>query len=262
MRIQTVPGPIDMNARTLLLAILATILATGGCATQPPKEPSNQGKSLSAWLEDYARTEYANEPDWTPAWTEEDRQAQARAVNAVREIGTNAIPWLLEMVSSQDAISGHRGVLGFQALGRAAKPAVPALIAMMQDPLLTHRATVCPALGAIGPAAEEAVPVLLKHSNPWAAGPTALCTVPALARIHMHPELVVPIFAELLRTNSSWGPMANPYLEALGSFGSQAQSAVPAILPFVDSKDESVRVCATNALRSIGSDRGRSSGRP
>jgi hypothetical protein len=258
MRIPTVPGPINMNARTLLRAILAAILATGGCATQRPKEPSYQGKNLSAWLEDYARTEYANEPDWTPAWTEGDRQARARAINAVREIGTNAIPWLLELVSSQD----YKGVLGFQALGPAGKPAVPALIAMMQDPLLTHRATVCPALAAIGPAAEEAVPLLLKHSNPWVAGPTALCTVQALAQIHMHPELVVPIFAELLRTNSSWGPMANPYLEALGSFGSEAKSAVPAILPFVDSKDESVRICATNALRSIGSDRTITSGRP
>jgi hypothetical protein len=258
MRIPTVPGPISMNARTLLLAILGAILATGGCATQRPKQPSYQGKSLSAWLEDYARTEYANEPDWTPAWTEEDRQARARAVNAVREIGTNAIPWLLEMVSSQD----HRGVLGFQALGPAGKPAVPALIAMMQDPLLTHRATACPALGAIGPAAEEAVPVLLKHSNVWVAGPTALWTVPALAQIHMHPELVVPVFAEILRTNSSLGPLARPYLAALGSFGSQAQLAVPAILPYVDSKDESVRVSATNALRSIDSDRGSASGRP
>jgi len=92
---------------------------------------------------------------------------------------------------------------------------------------------------------------LLKQSNPAVDGPAAIFNVQALAQIKMHPELVVPVFSRILATNSDQGSMARIYIEALGSFGGEAKAAVPVIRPFLDSAEESVRVCATNALKHI-----------
>jgi HEAT repeat protein len=150
----------------------------------------------------------------------------------------------------------HKGynpapTLGFQALGAAAKPAVPVLVAMLDDKRLTIAATT--ALGAIGPAAEEAVLPLLRRSSP-ADGPPAILRVEALAKIKMRSELVVPIFMDILATNRDLGCMACLYIEALGSFGGQAKPAVPVLKLFLDSTEESVRVCTTNSLKKIDPD--------
>src|SRR5712691_9374007 len=145
--------------------MLSAFLAGAGCSTLPSREPHYQGRSLTDWLNDYARTQFANDPEpWTPAWTDGDRAVRARAESAVRQIGTNALPFLMKMVTSKYELKGYGPVaaLGFQILGPAAKPAVPALVAMLDDERLSPEATA--ALGAIGPEAEESVPVLLKHS--------------------------------------------------------------------------------------------------
>jgi len=87
---------------TCLAIILSAFLAGAGCSTLPTREPRYQGRSLTYWLNDYARTQFANDPEpWTPAWTDEDRAVRARAESAVRQIGTNALPFLLKMVTSK-----------------------------------------------------------------------------------------------------------------------------------------------------------------
>ena len=234
-----------------LTVVLSALFAGLGCATPRAKEPSYQGRRLTDWLNDYARTQYANDPEpWIPPWTDEDRAARTRAENAVRHMGTNALPMLLKMVSSEYEVEGYGPVahLGFGALGAAAKPAVPALVAMLDDERTAHEAAA--SLGAIGPEAEEAVPTLLGRSNP-AGGPPAIFAVQALAQIKMRPELVVPVFTQILATNSDQASVAGLYIEALGSFGEQARPAVPVLLPFLASTADSVRVCATNALKQI-----------
>ena len=84
-----------------LVVMLSAFLAGAGCATLRSKEPSYQGRSLTDWLNDYARTQYANDPEpWIPLWTEEDKAVRTRSENAIRKIGTNALPVLLKMVTS------------------------------------------------------------------------------------------------------------------------------------------------------------------
>jgi prepilin-type N-terminal cleavage/methylation domain-containing protein len=234
-----------------VVVVLGGFLSGAGCATPRAKEPSYEGRSLTHWLNDYARTQYANDPEpWVPPWTDEDRAVRTRAENAVRHIGTNALPMLIKMVSSGYELEGYGPVahLGFDALGATAKPAVPALVAMLDDERMAHEAAA--SLGAIGAAAEEAVPTLLGRSNP-ADGPPAIFAVQALAQIKMRPELVVPVFMDILATNRNPAGLAGPYIEALGSFGEQARPAVPVLLPFLASTADSVRVCTTNALKQI-----------
>jgi len=105
-------------------------------------------------------------------------------------IGTNALPVLLRMICAKDplwkrcliafdarqsfiqlqisraAVIRYRAAQGYGALGAEAKDGVASLIEVMQS---EHSVEVCQgvaaALGAIGPAAKSAIPVLLKAAG-------------------------------------------------------------------------------------------------
>lgn len=91
---------------------------------QIPNEPSYEGKSLGEWLS-------MHQDGWG---------LSTNAVNAVRQMGTNAIPALLARLTFKDTIFGlprydisMGGVSGFIALGDRAVPALPALAAVMDS---------------------------------------------------------------------------------------------------------------------------------
>src|SRR5262249_55241691 len=140
-----------------------------------------QGKSLSAWLEQYHD---ALEDPWSPTTsgtalkgTEEGATAE-QAQAAIRAMGTNALPVLVQMAGSCDPIwkrklaplyyrhrllplsapaeIRHRmAALGFYALGKEAKPAVPALKGLMEGNEPEVVFTAARALGYIGDAARS-----------------------------------------------------------------------------------------------------------
>ena len=127
--------------RHILLAVLA-VAAVGvleWLVLREPPEPVYQGKPLSVWLKSFDIGTSQEEADV--------------AADAVRHIGTNALPMLLEMIRSKDRNSRWESVLwwinrrqslvdfplqiglvrrmravsAFHALGASAKPTVPSL---------------------------------------------------------------------------------------------------------------------------------------
>src|SRR5262249_15751394 len=56
-----------------------------------PREPAYHGRALSDWLKEFDRSDWTIAPD-----------PGSPAVQAVRQIGTNALPTLLEMASTSD----------------------------------------------------------------------------------------------------------------------------------------------------------------
>ncbi len=102
-------------------------------------------------------------------------------------MGTNAVPSLLKMVRVRDSVARQALVKlsarqswlpvdirtgddlhfmachGFELLGPIAKPAVPALIRLLGDKDWQVRNCAAVCLGRIGPAAQDAVPVLAKN---------------------------------------------------------------------------------------------------
>ncbi|MGA2659663.1 MAG: M56 family metallopeptidase [Verrucomicrobiota bacterium] len=160
------------GAARFATAALVTVL---GCVTltraredqpAPAKDPELSGQSfvpakpaaaperLRFWLEQYAMSGSA----------ELERQAQT----AIRQIGTNAIPIYLSMISTNaphDSAEQYHQMAraGFSALGPAARPAVPALVDLLNNnDDVDVRSTTAFCLGAIGPMAHEAVPALTK----------------------------------------------------------------------------------------------------
>src|SRR5690349_15798059 len=84
--------------RKLFLAAVAaasvTIIVAIAWAVTRRAEPVFEGRPLTVWLNHHVASSAAVPPYGSPGWREADR--------ALRAIGTNAIPTLLEMIQAKD----------------------------------------------------------------------------------------------------------------------------------------------------------------
>lgn len=190
------------------------------------REPKYQGKKLSHWL-----WEMEVAPDTvSPAWKE--------SVQAVRVMGTNAIPCLLGMIKVPDTqwkrslvnwaqesmeldledylpeVQRRRAVVGFRILGKTAEPAVSQLTILVSHSDLEVASSALNALTEIG-------------------GPGTLS----------------PMLSALTNDNAR---VSLPAAAMLGSLRSKGRAAVPALIHAMDSHDSSLRAAAARALGDIG----------
>jgi tetratricopeptide (TPR) repeat protein len=135
--------------KRVALIVLVLAMGVGGFMwlVRPPREPSYQGKTLSEWLADY-----------NDAGEAEDTNAQEECRDAIRHIGTNAIPPLLRILKAKDSAAKikimellerqdfiripissveeekWKLISGFHLLGQMATNAAPALIDIYAHP--------------------------------------------------------------------------------------------------------------------------------
>jgi HEAT repeat protein len=197
-------------------------------------EPSYQGRALNQWLSDI---ENAND----------DRAAES-AKNAVRHIGTNAIPYLLGMMRAEDSklketfnalvSKAHiyrfriaeasdkqvRALNGFYVLGPQATPAIPELTVLLNKPKIVRFATA--ALIYISPNGVEAATTGLRSTNP-------------LVRREIAGVLGT---AGIVRFTTNATPARMAILRA------QAEFAVPALIRLLNDSDELTRARAGTSL--------------
>ncbi len=205
--------------RRILVAALG-LAAVGGLTWEvflrPEPEPVYQGKSLTAWLRQ------AQEPG---PKSQEERQVLR---DAVARIGTNAVPSLLRMLRARDSALtrklvglarrqhvitipfepaykiNDRTAFAFEVLGAQAKDAVPGLIKIYEHNYSgSSRYNTIYALGAIGPDAEAAVPLLLAEATETNTPDQQSLSrravaIYALGRIHAESQLAVPALAKAL----------------------------------------------------------------
>lgn len=200
------------------------------------------------------------------------------ALNAIREIGTNALPTLLQMVAAKDSplkkkfasLAARQSLVqlqfhsadyyhakasyGFGALGPIAKPAVPSLIPLLQSRDPQVQTSAAHSLSLIGPDAESAVPALLPLLEERNDGLAILESMLALGHIHKQPELVLPRLVEFLNEPKKDWNYAGPALEAIGWYQAEAKHLVPLIEPFMDDPSSNIRDSALNALNRIDMD--------
>jgi hypothetical protein len=213
-------------------------------------EPLYKGKPLTSWLELYSLGPDRN-------FAEHFKQAN----EAVRSLGTNAIPTLLRMLrtTGQDPViafeRNHRGAMGLQALGQAAGSAVPAVIQIYEARLSpSSERWSSYALGAIGPAAKEAIPALLRgatNANPQSRQNSLI----ALASMHTEPALVVAALTNAFRDEDGnvrlwacnrFGLLGNEALEA-------RSAALAALEPLLQDPDPRVQREAAAVHKKIDS---------
>jgi len=225
------------------------------------REPVYRGKPLSVWLEGY------DVPINQAAWQQTDQ--------AVRHIGTNALPELLQMLRLSDSapwkqkllalaykqhfIKIHhinawgqnwRAATALGAMGSDAAGAVPELIQLYENPISgpSQRYTLI-ALGKIGPAAKMAIPSLLHTVSTSTEEEVRGSAVFALAGIHAEPERVVPVLISCLADTSI--DVQQAAAEGLGNFGENAKPAVPALVVLLQNPNPSVIGLARVALLRI-----------
>ncbi len=251
--------PLRVGLAILLVAII------GGFAlvVLHKREPVNEGRTLTSWLEQAA----TNLPSLS--MPREVSISRDSSKMAVQQIGTNALPALLKMASSCDSplksnlmvlvqrlIPLHlytdeeyhtMAIFGFYALGPIAKDAVPPLCDLLKSQNARIRGTASDILGNIGPPAKAAVPLLIQFIHDTNRIVRWDATV-NLGRIHSEPKLVVPLLINNL--NKSNADLSTTIL-ALGEFGKDAKAAVPALLRYLNDQNEYVRSEASNSLKEI-----------
>jgi HEAT repeats len=178
----------------LALAMLAVaIVGVAGWLLWPPGEPVYQGKRLSFWLRGYDYTLYSQWAFPIPPYL--SAESPAKANEAVRAAGTNAIPTLLKLLQTRDLsfslrvrnwllnskyrnpaikrglmgpasdawLRQHEGRAGMLALGANAAGAVPGLVKLCDrnsDPDFLFWAV--EEFRQMGPAAKPAIPTLIR----------------------------------------------------------------------------------------------------
>ena len=228
--------------RNLLVILFVAILGVLVWKAASPVEPKYQGKRLTLWLEGHVPTTSANPPFNSPEWKKADE--------ALRHIGTNAIPTLLRMIRANDSVlklkllelarkqrligihyrfaqtRNEEAEYAFRVLGAEAGDAVPGLIKIYEENVSPSSQMVAAlALGSIGPPAKAAIPALLRnftHTN----ADVRFYAVSAIYGIGDEPDSVVPALRSVLKDPKvQWNAVG-----ALGNFGARARSAVPDLL--------------------------------
>jgi len=207
------------------------------------REPAFQGKRLSVWLEQQGTNHFS-----AARGSELDKQGQA----AIRQIGTNALPMLIEKLRARDTrfkqfmmtwaqkqklvhfkfkTTNRRHLeaeAGYEALGPLASAQVPSLINVFSnDPSPEVRYITANVLGYIGPDARAAAPALFAATKETdnSVRNNALC---ALCRVLPDPQLTLPVL--IARLDDPYRLVRENAANELGRYGQQAKAAVPALV--------------------------------
>lgn len=243
--------------------------------------PIFENRPLSSWLTDLHPVFSARPFD--PARAEEARRA-------IRQMGPNALPRLIEMIRCRDSRLRLRppanrvqfqGILGIKVLGPAAREAIPDLIPLLKSNDPSVRAVAADALGLMAADAGSAVPALLltledqvdfvRHSAYAALGAftgQAKEIVPVLEP-HLQdpaPEIRSAALAALLSLSTNKVERLPQIIVQLrdespdvraralryaADLGHAARPAIPIISPLLGDAKAGIRLAATNALAQI-----------
>jgi hypothetical protein len=260
--------------RLFVCAFAAIIIAVAGLIGWAfySREPSYQGKRLSIWVDEYATNYWHNNAG--PA---------AKAQAAVRHIGPDGVPFLLDAIATKPSSlkkklrqifpqSWHRklfledktgdtrkmGAHGVVALGTNAPPdIIPKLMMIITNhPHRDSRHRAASALCSLGPAAEPAIPFLvkcLKSDDPAIRASAAI----GLGRVQRQPDVAVPALVNYLKFCIASLDTSETTSETYGAIMSlritstNARAALPLLRPLLNHKDWNIRDEATNAVQHI-----------
>jgi hypothetical protein len=205
--------------------VLLVVIATIAWHALSNREPSYSGKRLSVWLDELVELEPRKRMD-----------PQAPPVQAVRPLGTNAIPWLMkelkyrsepwawrinDLLAKQQFIkyrfpdaSKHnaRGTAGFEALGELGVAAIPSLLALVEE----VPGPVPYALAGIGTPALPALAQCLTNTKSYTTSSGELAPIPgntidALYRAAACDRIQLSEVAFLLPTIQMWAQSTNQH---------------------------------------------------
>ena len=226
-----------MNAKTAIVVGLVVVLAAS-TTTIIVKEAINnrpgyyKGRSLSEWLVDL--------DDQHPG------PANDKAIVAVHYFGTNGLPVILSMLTLDNP---RHAVLACYELGPKAKPAIPALIKLLNE---NNQYTVGYSSAALDRIGSDAIdPLIASLTNKDASVRTLI--VSALGQMPAYSEksdvLIsngIPVLLASLHDDSFY--VRAFAARSLGLLGENEASVIPALIKILNDTNAEVRGCACLAL--------------
>lgn len=202
------------------------------------KEPEYRGKRLSEWLREYRQPLGAR----VPITSEE-------AADAVRHIGTNALPFLVKWIRDDEDMPKWKAQL-FHVVYIWNSPSFPrnqALEIIAHRQLLAHNATW--AFEILGERARDAIPELIrvaKDGNQLSAF-KALMALSCLGQ-----DALSPLLAFASDRSFKWRMQAISVLgEMAGRGGGPAHAAVVCLIEHLKESDPKIVCAAANALGAL-----------
>jgi hypothetical protein len=248
--------------------------------TDSHREPVYNGKPFSAWAEQWGSNH------WQSYSSADAKKADQEAEAAIRHVGTNGIPFLLDLMRARESAlktklrtklsrswqarlhledrSGRLkliGAHGLAALGTNAGPAIPGLMEMVSMEMIRvppdRDEGYLPifTLGFMGSAAEPAVPLLIQCLTNRDES-IRLEAAHRLGQINRRPDIVVPALMHYLQLRKQDNGNAERVaaIESIGMFGTNASVAASSLVLFLRDSDPSIRQAATNWLPQIDSE--------
>jgi len=210
-------------------------------------EPAFEGKNLGLWLHLYDSTLRQGVIVADPVKHDE-------AAKALRAIGSNAIPFLLEMIRFQGKGADQQnseGTCGFVALGSVGARGALSLAEILEaSNSPSSRWAAGRALSAIGPSASNAVPTLLRTALSSNAL-TRLISIYALNNIRTNPEKVIPLLVQSFHDREF--DVQQEAVSGAGKWGAEAERAVPDLVSVTKDINPRLRRVACGALGNIKS---------
>jgi len=239
----------NKRMRILIALLLASVLGLVIWQASGPPEPVFEGRPLTSWLDHHVASSAASPPYNSPGWKKADE--------ALRTIGTNAIPTLLKMIRAKDppplvlklletgrryrltrinyryAMPRHEEAeYAFQVLGTNAGSAVPGLISIYEENVSpSSQMSAALALGHIGREAQAALPALIRrftHTN----ADVRFYAVSAVMSIGGELGVVFPALTTALKDPDirvRWNA-----LSGLSRFGSRARPVASEVLKMLN----------------------------
>lgn len=250
--------------KKLIITVALVLLGFASWTISHPPEPTYQGKRLSYWLERYhPYSGFYGEP------------GPDQADDAIREIGTNAIPVYLRILRETDsplrikfasqlqkvpflnfkstytpvAIKHHEVRQAFYVLKDRPESAIPPLIEIYnQNISSSSKSTAADILSTYGPKAKAAIPFLLQGTTNDYSDIRAT-SIHALSRISPDPFLVIPIL--LTAQHDANYNVSSAAKDALEAFDRNAQRDITTLFERLNAPDDNIRRQATNSLKEI-----------
>ena len=245
----------NKRRRVGLCVCLGLVISEAAFIALRPREPVYQGKRLSDWLRDLDDNTLAAD-------------SRNRAVDAVRQIGSNCLPTLAEMLHSSDSwpkrklidlvgnqsrIRFHfttaqerRGwaIQGIKVLGPAA---IPMLIDLLNDKAAMTTAMIC--LSRVGPEVVWPLTCTLTNEAPRVRS----AAIVTLGLLRSNGQAAVPALVERLESDTDNRVRASA-ANALGYIGKEPEVAVPALVKHLRDPDPTTRAQAVLALAKFGTE--------
>jgi len=221
-----------MRKRRLWLMLIGVLVLVGVSVAllNSSREPEYEGRTLSEWVRRYD----IPEPPY----------ADAQRHQAIREMGTKALPYLLKWIQYEASpwkaktYNSINGIL--HTLNRNWN---------MRDEQMVRGSDAIRAFGSLGPKAERAIIGDLSRLLNDSHAPSMAAARAALALSQLEDAGIPPLVASLTNRDPD---LRRLVVQILGSSqSSAARAAVPTLIQLLDDPDWRVRKDVTNALRGI-----------